>query len=116
MPYPLEMTHRHRPGRPGEPARYVIRIDTSCHAAGFGLLLVATLGAAFVYISGLGGIARRDPLYAVMLTAVWGGYFASDLLLRVRLIGPVLAWAGRAITPLMGVFSFGLVYWLILGR
>jgi hypothetical protein len=113
-PFSRSATHWRPPVPPPEGIRYVIRLDTSCHAAGFGLLLVATLVASFLYLSELVRIARHDMLYGALLVSVWAGYFASGLLLRTRLLGPALACASQVLAALAPALVFGFVYWLIL--
>lgn len=98
---------------PPEPVRYVIRLDTSSHAAGFGLLLAATMVATFLYLSELVRIARHDTLYAALLAAAWACYFASGPLLSMRVVGPALACAGRVFAGLTIALSFGFLYWLL---
>ena len=48
--------------------------------------------------------------------AVWGVFFAYEPLLRTRVLGPILAWAGRVLAAAAGLLFFGFLYWLILGR
>jgi len=83
---------------------------------GFGLLLRATLVTAFLYLSGAVSVARHDILYAGLLAAVWGLYFASGPLLRTRLLGPALARAGQVFGIAAAVTFFGFIYWLVLSR
>ena len=98
---------------PPAPVRYVIRPRSWVHSGGFSLLLFVTIPVAFLYLSGAVNVERHDALYAAMLAAVWGFYFASGKLLRTRL-GPLLVRAGQFML-LAGVAGFfGFVYWLIL--
>ena len=106
-------TCRRPPVLPPDPVRYVIRLDTSCHAGCFGLLLAATLVATFLYLSELVGIARHNALYAALLATAWTCYFVSGPLLRVRVLGPALACAGRMLAGFTIAVFFGFLYWLI---
>ena len=99
---------------PPEPIRYIIRLDASCRAAGFGLLLVTTLVATFLYLTELVSVVRHDALYAALLAAAWSCYFASGQVLRTRRLGPALASAVRALAALALILFFGFVYWLVL--
>lgn len=104
------------PVLPPDPVRYVIRLDTSCHAGGFGVLLVVTMVATFLYLSDLVSIARHDAFYAALLVTAWACYFASGPLLRMRVLGPALACAGRVLAGLTTTAFFGFLYWLIQTR
>ena len=109
--YRFPRSFRGRPGLPPERrARYRGRWD---HADGFAVLLPATLVAVFFYLSGAGGMARHDRLYAALLVAIWGVYFFHPALLRVRVLGPLLIAAGRVLVLAGLAGFFGGIYWLI---
>ncbi|HWG42674.1 MAG TPA: hypothetical protein VN688_07800 [Gemmataceae bacterium] len=91
------------------PVRYAARPYSRPGASGFALLLMVTLVAAFLYLSGAADVARHDVLYAALLAAVWGLYFMNDKLLRTR-VGSLLARVGQFL--LLAGF-FGGIYWLI---
>jgi hypothetical protein len=79
-------------------------------------MVLVTLAAVVGYIFDVGGMARHDTLCKALLGAAWGFYFVSPLLLRVRVLGPLLIGAGRLL--LLGtVFGFfGGIYWLVLSH
>src|SRR5690348_7571213 len=76
------------PVLPPEPVRYVIRLDTSCHTGGFGLLLAATLLVALLYLSESICVSRHDTLYSAMLPPAWAAYLPSGRLLHMPFLGP----------------------------
>jgi hypothetical protein len=100
---------------PPAPVRYVVRRRSWVHSGGFGLLLLMTIPAAFLYLSGAVHVARHDTLYAALLAVVWGMYFTSDKLLRTRL-GTLLMRAGLLLGFAGIAGFFGFVYWLILSH
>jgi hypothetical protein len=103
---------RRRPVPPA-PVRYASRPYPRRDAGGFVVLCALTFPAAFGYLSGAVDVARRDTLYATLLSAVWGFYFLHPPLLRIRVLGPLLVLAGRLLL-LAAVIGFsGGVYWLI---
>jgi hypothetical protein len=105
---------RRRPVPPPAPVRYASRPYPRRDAGGFVVLCALTFPAAFCYLSGAVDVARRDTLYAALLSAVWGFYFLHPPLLRIRVLGPLLVLAGRLLL-IAGVFAFfGMVYWVIL--
>jgi hypothetical protein len=110
--YRFPSTFRRRPIPPltVRPVRYRGR---GVHADGFAVLLPATLVAVFFYLSGAGGMARHDGLYAALLLAIWGLYFFRPPLLRVRVLGPLLIGAGRVLVVAGFVGFFGGIYCLI---
>jgi len=98
------------------PARYAVRPQSPSRSCGFVLLFVLTIAAGFAYLSGSVNVARHNTLYAVLLGAVWGFYFIHPLLLRIRVLGPLLALAGRLLL-IGGVAGFfGFVLWLVLSH
>jgi hypothetical protein len=97
---------------PPEPVRYIIRPRRWDHSGGFGLLLFATILAAFLYLSGALDVARHDALYTALLAAVWSFYFIHDKLLRTRL-GPVLMRMGQFLLVAGLAGCFGGIFWLI---
>lgn len=97
------------------PVSYAARPYSRTNAGGFALLLLVTLPAASLYLSGAVDVARHDALYATLLAAVWGFYFTSDKLLRTRL-GPLLMRAGRIVPPAAAICFFGFVLWLVLSH
>ena len=105
-------TFPHAARRPA-PLRALPRRSAPPRSAGFVLLLWITLLAVFLYLSGLAGWAKHDGLYAVLLTVVWGFYFAHDKLLRVRVLGALLRLAGRVVLLGSVVGFFGGIYWLV---
>ncbi len=80
------------------------------------MLLLVTIPAAFLYLTGAVNVARHDTLYTALLAAVWGFYFIHDKLLRIRVLGPLLIGAGRLLLFLGIAGFFGGIYWLILAR
>jgi hypothetical protein len=102
--------------RPPAPFRCVIRPYAHIDGGAFGLLLLATLLLACLYLSGAAGVERHDALYGALLAIVWGFFFAYEPLLKTRVLGPILARAGQAFVAAAGLLFFGFLYWLILSR
>jgi hypothetical protein len=107
---------RRRPVPPPPPAagRHAVCRHPGRSSAGYELLRAATLLGAFVYLTF--PAARHDSLYAALLAIVWGLYLILPLLLRVRVLGPLLAPAGRVLGWAGFAAFFGFVYWLILSH
>ena len=103
---------RRRPVSP-MPARYAVRPQSPSRSCGFGLLFFLTFAAAFAYLSGAVNVARHDTLYTALLTTVWGFYLIHPPLLRIRVLGPLLARAGRLLLIAGVAGFFGFVYWIV---
>jgi hypothetical protein len=86
------------------------------HSAGFTLLGAASFVAILLYFSGIASVARDDRFYTELLGAVWSFYFLHPLLLKVRVLGPLLILAGRLLLATAVLGFFGGVYWLIFSR
>jgi hypothetical protein len=76
-------------------------------------MVLVTLVAVFAYLFDAGGMTRHDTLCKALLGAFWCFYFFSPLLLRVRVLGPLLIGAGRLLVIAVVFGFFGGVYWLI---
>jgi hypothetical protein len=103
--YRFPKTVRRRPGSP-PPMRSVRNRERYVYADDFAARGSATLLAVFFYLSGAGGMARHDTLYAALLVAIWVLYLFQPPLLKVRVLGPLLIVAGRllAFVCLVGLF------------
>ncbi len=111
--YRFPRPYRRRPVPAAAPVRPARHRGRYVHADGFAAMLSATLVSAFFYLSGAGGLARHDARYAVLLALCWFLYFFHPRLLRVRVLGPLLAAGGRLLL-FAGVFGFfGGIFWLI---
>ena len=94
--------------------RYAARPFSRGNSGGFGLLFFVTILIVFLYLSGTVTVARHDALYAALLTVVWSAYFMHEKLLRIGVLGPLLARAGQLLLIASGAGFFGFVYWFIL--
>ena len=54
---------------------------------------MVTLLAAWFYLTGVVHLARHDTLYTLVLVAVWNAYILYPSLLRIPVLGPLLAGA-----------------------
>ena len=81
--------------------------------AGFALLLIVTLLAACLYLTGAVRVARHDALYSLLLVAVWNAYILYPSLLRIPVLGPLLAWAVQFLLIAGIPGFFGGIYALI---
>jgi hypothetical protein len=101
--------------------RPVTPLATKSHATrrssrsdtGFGLLLIVTLLASWFYLTGVVHLARHDALYTLLLVAVWNAYILYPSLLRIPVLGPLLAWAVQFLVIAGIVGFFGGIYRLI---
>jgi hypothetical protein len=103
--YLFPKTVRRRLGSP-PPVRTVRYRERYIYADDFAARGSATLLAVFFYLSGAGGLARHDTLYAALLVVIWVLYLFHPPLLKVRVLGPLLIVAGRclAFVCLVGLF------------
>jgi hypothetical protein len=107
--FPKSSRRRVDPARSRAPAFVVVYPYSRC-TGGFGGLMLVTLLAAWFYLSEAAGMARHDVLYGALLTSVWSVFFAFGALLRMRVVGTLLACG--ALGGLAAFFGVG--YWLIL--
>jgi hypothetical protein len=103
---------RRRPVPPPATRSHAAR-PSSRSDAGFGLLLIVTLLASWFYLTGVVHLARHDALYTLLLVAVWNAYLFYPSLLRVPVLGPLLAQAVQLLLIAGIVGFFGGIYALI---
>jgi hypothetical protein len=107
-------TARRRPAPPPPVYPFYCYEPAWFHSTGFTLLWAASFVTVILYFSGIAGVPRDDRFYMELLAAVWGFYFLHPLLLKVRVLRPLLILAGRLLLVATVIGFFAGIYWVIL--